>query len=304
MIILVDCNTAIHSRRCYLLFAAYLDEIQDLSYAAIFLVCSIAGKDSLRWVVCGDRNQMISTGCSFSFPGLKDTLLAVREGIEDRLPKVVHLTVNYRTTRDVLVLGSEILDVAKKFFPNEIGFAVPETSKKDLGIKVAICDWDEAFKQTGIRLGKNQAIIYSCVDETAFEKATTDWVGFHPFIMSSLDSKGLEFDDVIVAFDLDRKIWNMKDRKIATLRMLRELYVAVTRAQKRVVILLRKRDAAAKSFYHSLEYDFQETGADVVKLEFDKETTAEMWRQKGIELFDNRQYQFASRCFDLSGDNG
>lgn len=245
---------------------------------------------------------MISMGSSFTFAGLKDTLLAVRQGIECKLSKVSHLAVNYRTTRDVLLLGNEILSVAKRAFPEAIRFAYPETSKKDLGISVVLCDWAATFSQTGIRLGRNQALIYSSSDPEAFEKAATDWIGSHPFILSSLDSKGLEFDDVIVAFDLDRKTWRVEEKRIATLRMLRELYVAVTRAQRRVVILIQKNIKSMQSFFDELQYDFQVTGAEFVRMEFDQETTAEMWRQKGHDLFDDAQYFMASRCFDSSGD--
>ena len=42
--------------------AAYLDEIQDFSYASIFLICNIAGYSSLHWVFVGDTAQMISPG--------------------------------------------------------------------------------------------------------------------------------------------------------------------------------------------------------------------------------------------------
>jgi len=249
---------------------------------------------------------MVSPGCSFTFAGLKETLLAVREGIESKLSKVTQLLVNYRTTRDVLILGNEILSVAKREFPGAIGFAKPESAIKDLGIKVVLCDWEECFSQSGIKLGRNQALVYSCDDQVSFEKAATDWIGSHPFILSSLDSKGLEFDDVIVAFDLgDRKTWNVASKKVASLRMLRELYVAVTRAQRRVVILVKNSDFAMKKFFNdTLEYDFQETRGDLIRIEFDKETTAEMWRQKGKELFEDEQFVTASRCFDSAGDRG
>lgn len=57
-----------------------------------------------------------------------------------------------------------------------------------------------------------------------------------------------------------------------------------------------------QSFFGELQYDFQITGADFVRMEFDQETTADMWRQKGHELFEDAQYVVASRCFDSSGD--
>jgi hypothetical protein len=62
-----------------------------------------------------------------------------------------------------------------------------EISKKDLGI--------ESFYATGmalaqkVRLGQNQALIYSSDDVGGFGEQAKDWVGAHPFILSSLDSK-------------------------------------------------------------------------------------------------------------------
>ena len=55
-------------------------------------------------------------------------------------------------------------------------------------------------------MGQNQALIYSSDDPDSFEATAQKWLGAHPFIISTLDSKGLEFDDVIVAFDLNRLI--------------------------------------------------------------------------------------------------
>lgn len=41
-----------------MLLLAYLDEVQDLSHAAIFLICRLAGKDSHYWVCGGDPAQV------------------------------------------------------------------------------------------------------------------------------------------------------------------------------------------------------------------------------------------------------
>jgi hypothetical protein len=76
---------------------------------------------------------MISPGCSFTFDGLKETLLFVRRGIESSLKEVNHLLVNYRTTKDVLELGNEVLRLVKENFPGAIGFGMPEIATKDLG---------------------------------------------------------------------------------------------------------------------------------------------------------------------------
>lgn len=44
--------------------------------------------------------------------------------------------------------------------------------------------------------GTNQALIFSSEDDQEnVYKDMKEWLGDHPFILSSLESKGLEFDD-------------------------------------------------------------------------------------------------------------
>jgi superfamily I DNA/RNA helicase len=248
--------------QCLSTTSGYLDEVQDLSYASIVLICKLAGRRNLKWVCAGDPAQMISPGCSFTFDGLKETLLFVRPFIENSLKEVNHLLVNYRTTKDVLELGNEVLHLVKEHFPGAIRFGMPEIATKDLGYRVLLCNWDVALA-ADVKLGQNQALIYSCEDRKVetLEESARGWIGAHPFIISSLDSKGLEFDDVIVAFDFDRKVWDPKKEAVISLRMLRELYVAVTRARRRVVILVNGKVPSMYSFFENLGYQFQTTGA-------------------------------------------
>lgn len=138
---------------------------------------------------------MISSGCSFTFDGLKQTLLALEGGIEKKLKKVDHLLVNYRTTKDILTMGNQILAAAKRFFPGAIDVAKPERARKDLGLKVAICSWTTAFEAKA-KFGEDQAFIYSSSDPDKLLSNATKWLDNHPFILSSLESKGLEFNDV------------------------------------------------------------------------------------------------------------
>jgi superfamily I DNA/RNA helicase len=176
---------------------------------------------------------MISPGCSFSFEGLKQILREIRPDV--KLKNVAHLLVNYRTTKDILELANAILSVAKRDYPGAIGYAQPEIAQKDLGYKVVLCDWDLALSEPR-ELGSNQALIYSGGDNS-LEARLMKWTGNHPFVLSSLESKGLEFDDVIVAFELDRKSWDTGAGHAQALRLLRELYVAITRGRRRVVKL-------------------------------------------------------------------
>eukprot|EP00978_Attheya_sp_CCMP212_P018746 scaffold51799_cov56-Attheya_sp.AAC.2 len=281
--------------------AVYLDEIQDFSYATIYLICSIGGTSKLNWVFAGDTAQMISPGCSFKFAGLKQTLLSIKPGIEQHLKQVSHLLVNYRTTKDVLQLGNAILAKAKAHYPGAIEFARKERAVNDYGLKVVLNDWDTALK-TKPSFSKDQALVYSLSKDLEDSCASLKgWLGDHPFILSTLDSKGLEFDDVVVAFDLDRACWKVESKEPAALNMLRELYVAVTRAKRRVIILVKKRSDTMLKFLSSLDYelDYHPDEAQLFN-EFNTCTSKEQWLQRANDLFKEERYLIASRCYEKS----
>jgi hypothetical protein len=269
----------------------------------------------MHWVAAGDTAQMISPGCSFTFDGMKQTLLAIREDV--KLRKVEQLKKNYRMTKGVLDVGNAILRLLKRHFPHAIEYAQPEVAMKDLGLSVVLVDWEEAFKQKA-SFGTQQAIIYSGGIEISGNRVAasnsshrvaeriSNWLGNHPFILTALDAKGLEFDDCVVAFDFERKTWQVESQSILSLRMLRELYVAITRARRRVVVLIKNKNSAMRDFFDSLECNLDKdlSDASVISLEFEKETTAGMWRERGSEFFENEQYKLAASCFNAANDFG
>lgn len=257
-----------------------------------------------RCFLCPFHFQSWQPGCSFTFNGLKQTLLSLQAGIESKLSNVSHLLVNYRTTRDILLLGNAILSQAKANFPDQIAHSLPEVAMKDLGLKVRVCYFDDALSLS-VKFGPNQALIHSSEDASDANSANViafrEWLKDHPFILTSLDSKGLEFDDVVVAFEFCRSVWDVTGKRVESLRMLRELYVAVTRAKRRVVILVRRKDSKMKLFLDSLDCDIE-----IIKdpkqfqAEFDTETSAETWHQKGLDLFDDEHFGLAASCFSAA----
>jgi len=282
--------------------AAYFDEIQDFSYASIYLLCKLSGRINSSWIFAGDTAQMIAVGCSFKFDGLKQTLLAVTPGIESRLKKVHHLLINYRTTADVLRVGNIILDLAKKYFPNSIEYAQPEQATKDNNIKVVWCAWNDAFQIQNLSFGDNQALLCGA-DENGISKlieASNEWLSNHPFILTTVDSKGLEFDDVVVAFDFKRNAWKIDKGEPISLNLLRQLYVAVTRAKQRVVILVNEGLSVMKDFFCNF-CQIPYSDSKILLTEFDTRTSKEDWLLRGHKLFDNEEYLFASKCFQKGG---
>ena len=271
------------------------------------MILSIAGKDHARWICAGDTAQMISPGCSFTFDGLKQTMLAVNPGIKPNLSEVRHLLRNYRTTSDVLKVGNAILDVAKRYFPDSIEYAPPEVAMKDLFLKVVLCSWEDCLR-VDVSMGTEQAFIFSSnTNADRLAKEANQWLDHHPFVLSTLESKGLEFDDVIVAFEHERNTWKVEGRTAASLRMLRELYVAVTRAKRRVVILVQqsKSNTSMVQFFKShLDCDLGFIDADVIMKEFDSETSPEDWFEKGYALFQEEKFKLAASCFSAAKSFG
>lgn len=183
-------------------------KVQDFSYAAIYLIFSIAGNLQAHWVAAGDTAQMISPGCSFRFAGLQQTLVALKPDVS--LRKVEQLKRNYRMTRTVLELGNSLLRVLKKNFPAQIEYAQPEVAMKDLGLRVFLVKWGDAL-QIKAQLGLQQAIVYSSSGderESGLTEKLNSWTNQHPLILSVLEAKGLEYDDIIVAFDKERSAWD------------------------------------------------------------------------------------------------
>lgn len=151
---------------------------------------------------------MISPGCSFKFAGLQQTLIAVKPDVA--LRKVEQLKRNYRMTRSVLDLGNSILKSLKSKFPGQIEYAQPEVAMKDLGLRVYIVKWNDALLIEA-NLDLQQAVIYSGSSDERESSLAGDlvrWTGNHPLIIPVLDAKGLEFDDIIVAFDKERTAWD------------------------------------------------------------------------------------------------
>ena len=78
-----------------------------------------------------------------------------------------------------------------------------------------------------------------------------------------------------------------------------ELYVAVTRAKRRVVILY-KTGQIKKTLQGC---NIEESDAEAALLEFDSGTTTDAWFKRGMELFEDEQYKMAASCFKAAGES-
>ena len=65
-----------------------------------------------------------------------------------------------------------------------------------------------------------------------------------------------------------------------------------------------KVDTMVNFFVKGLDCDLEMSDAGVILLEFEKETTAEMWFFRGTQLFGEERYELASSCFNAAADFG
>ena len=118
----------------------------------------------------------------------------------------------------------------------------------------------------------------------------------HPvFVFLLLILQGLEFDDVIVAFEKDKLAWNASGQSVDCLRNLRELYVAITRAKKKVIIL--EKGKFMREFFANLSCDFDKTAAAVAIKDIGKFTSAAEWFDEGMKYFRDENYELAKVIF-------
>jgi len=141
-------------------------------------------------------------------------------------------------------------------------------------------------------------LIYSSfINKCELCSKSKKWLGDHPFILTAIDSKGLEFDDVVIAIEAERSAWNMNLRRSVSLKLLREMYVAITRAKCLAIILVKKKCDKMKFFFHLLNCDIDFFDARTSFVEFDNESSMEEWLIRAHDLLKDERFQLAASCF-------
>lgn len=87
-----------------------VDEVQDLTAATIKLLLKVTEQNIY---FAGDTAQTIAKGVGFRFCDLKQMLNMT----EFQAPKVLQLTVNFRSHNKILTLANSIISAIELFFP-------------------------------------------------------------------------------------------------------------------------------------------------------------------------------------------
>ncbi|KAE9610583.1 putative tetratricopeptide-like helical domain, uvrD-like helicase, ATP-binding protein [Lupinus albus] len=329
----------------------YIDEVQDLTMSQIALFKYVCQNVDEGFVFCGDTAQTIARGIDFRFQDIKSLFYKMfvleskkssfNKGKEKvKVSEIFLLKNNFRTHAGVLRLSQSTIDLLYRFFPYSIDVLEPETSSISGEAPVVLeCGNREnaivtIFGNNGnvggkiVGFGAEQVIL---VRDDSARKEILDYVGKNALVLTILECKGLEFQDVLlynffgssplknrwrVIYEfmkeqdmLDptelKSYQSFNDSKHNILcSELKQLYVAVTRTRQRLWISENTEEFSRPMFeYWNKKYlvqfkELDDSLAQAMKVA----SSPEEWKSRGIKLYLQNNYEMATMCFERAGD--
>ncbi|XP_011025216.1 PREDICTED: uncharacterized protein LOC105126145 [Populus euphratica] len=323
----------------------YIDEVQDLTMRQIALFKHICRNVDEGFVFCGDTAQTIARGIDFRFEDIKSlfynefVLASRRVGNVRRekgqISKIFHLKQNFRTHAGVLKLAQSVIDLLYRFFPSFIDALSPETSLiygeapillesgNDENAIVTIFGNSGNVRSNFVGFGAEQVIL---VRDDAARKEIDNYVGKHALVLTVVECKGLEFQDVLLynffgSSRLKNK-WRviyefMKEQDLLDANSpsfpsfepakhnvlcseLKQLYVAITRTRQRLWICENVEEFSRPMF----DYWTKKGLVQVSKLDdslaqaMQISSSPEEWKSQGNKLLHEGKYEMAAMCFE------
>ncbi|KAH9172883.1 hypothetical protein EDB89DRAFT_1962838 [Lactarius sanguifluus] len=314
----------------------YVDEVQDnLLIDAKLLRAICCNPDGQFWA--GDTAQTISVGSSFRFDDLKAFLHRNEERMKQqfvqmtspRQPRSFQLVTNFRSHGGIVSCAHSVIVLVTKFWPYAIDILPEEKGIID-GIKpVFFSGWDQdnvryesfLFGTAGhhIEFGAQQCILVR--NDAAREKLRKQ-VGDIGLIMTLYESKGLEFNDVLLYnfFEdstVDVSQWRVvlnaidraqrekipaptfdESRHAGVCSELKFLYVAITRARKNLWIVDLSETAEPMRIYWSSDDLVQICTPGTVVPQLAVSSSEEEWAKMARTLFSHKRYYQAMHSYE------
>ena len=184
----------------WLFSSLYVDEVQDFTQSEVLLLIHCL-KNPNNIFLTGDTAQTVMQDVSFRFKDLKTSFFKSKSS-PDHAPPILELKANYRSHSGILCLARCVLDVLEQQFPDSVD-RVPCDQAMFPGPKpkfIKPCHKDTLMlilaankrNPSSIQFGHHQAIIVKR------EEKKQDVPIENALIFSVYESKGLEFDDVLL----------------------------------------------------------------------------------------------------------
>lgn len=251
----------------------YIDEVQDLRCLDFELLMSIV-RDGRGFHFAGDTAQAISLDSTFRFEDVKKMMFDHFGPANKALnlhqsqlgfTKMFTLAKNYRSHQGILALASFVMNLLWSGFPATIDKLAPEIGDLSgpkplvvLGCTVDILRSGSVGSNASehkVDFGAEQVII---VRDDGSKLVLQDSIGDAALVLTVAESKGMEFDDVIlwdffsgctdqagirsqIKLKYDRAEFDPRERS-GMCPVLKNLYVAVTRARNQLFIIETSTD--------------------------------------------------------------
>ena len=192
-----DLSWSIHS--------LYIDEVQDFTQAelALYLHCC-RHPNSLFFT--GDTAQSIMRGVAFRFQDLRSSFHAIHEVVPRvKVPQQPHtLTINFRSHSGILHLAGSIIDLLQTFFKGSIDHLPADRGMFSGPTPVLLASCEESDlalllsssrrESSRIEFGAHQVVLVQ--SKEAKDNLPSILKG--AIVLTIFESKGLEFDDVLL----------------------------------------------------------------------------------------------------------
>ena len=184
----------------------YIDEVQDFTQAelAIFLHCC---RDPNSMFFTGDTAQSIMRGVAFRFEDLRSSFHRIHKAVPGVIipQKPYTLTINFRSHSGVLHLARSIIDLLREFFQGSVDDHLPKDEGMFPGptpVLIESCEVTDLAlllstnkrEASAIEFGAHQVILVQ--SKEAKENLPSILQG--AIVLTIFESKGLEFDDVLL----------------------------------------------------------------------------------------------------------
>ncbi|MCL7031823.1 hypothetical protein MKW94_010131 [Papaver nudicaule] len=332
----------------------YIDEVQDLTMRQAALFKYICQNFEEGFVFSGDTAQTIARGIEFRFQDIRslfynEFISEPRSDIKEKAKEKAHCSVsdyfqlnqNFRTHAGVLKLSQSVIELLYYFFPLSIDSLSPENSLiygeapvllesvNDENAIVTIFGNGGTTGGSLIGFGAEQVIL---VRDDSVKKEVFDQIGKQALVLTLVECKGLEFQDVLLynffgtsplknqwrviyEYMEELDLFHCTEHKsfpsfcLAKHKILcselKQLYVALTRARQRLWIYenIDKFSEPIFDYWKKLGVvqvrHLDESFAQTMQVGSSKEE----WCSRGIKLFNEGNFEMASVCFERAGDS-
>ncbi|KAG9047264.1 hypothetical protein FS837_002667 [Tulasnella sp. UAMH 9824] len=306
----------------------YVDEGQDnliIDAALLRSLCS----NPYGLFFAGDTAQTISVGSAFRFSELKAFLyrlerddVEVKSGAREAVdPHFFQLSTNYRSHGGIVQAAAFIVHLLTTYFPHSIDPLAPEVPHVDPLFFSSRRNQSEFLRlisgsQSGeVELGAHQVII---VRDEAASARLRNLIDQAAIVLTIYESKGMEFDDVVLYDFFDDSLATKTDWRAMLLAHqqsrtfdgrrhtilqseLKALYVGLTRAKQRVWIWDQSEKARiAETLLVGLKLAESYEFSQEVPL-LGVSASPEEWDRQAQQYFSKSLFAEAAFCFRKAG---